>query len=190
MTRVEVDARNLQRQGHAGNRLISQHARRGTAVILDVDLRGTGGEPSRRQGARLSNGSCARRTRVTPTVRQRAHWREHAPGDGPRVTGHSPLTLGDGWHLRLGTAPREVAGANGLRLGPDGELYVASAFGNTAPSLPNSLRRPSSGLQLGEMVYTATEAPEFRLVLAAPSGPSQRNTLTGSHAGTRKRQPN
>ncbi len=47
------------------------------------------------------------------------------------MTGHSPLALGDGWQLRLGTAPRGVAGANGLRLGPDGTLYVASAFGNT-----------------------------------------------------------
>ena len=49
----------------------------------------------------------------------------------PDVTAASSITLGDDWHLDFMTPPRGAAGANGLRFGPDGGLYVASAFGSS-----------------------------------------------------------
>lgn len=39
-------------------------------------------------------------------------------------------TAHTGWRLVDQTQPRSLAGANGLRLGPDGALYCASAFGS------------------------------------------------------------
>ncbi len=39
-------------------------------------------------------------------------------------------TAAAGWLLRALVAPPAVIGANGIRLGPDGELYVAQAFGS------------------------------------------------------------
>ena len=35
-----------------------------------------------------------------------------------------------GWSLRALTAPSVLFGANGMRVGPDGRLYVAQAFGS------------------------------------------------------------
>jgi DNA-binding beta-propeller fold protein YncE len=45
------------------------------------------------------------------------------------VSAHSPVAH-EGWRLVHQTPPRSLAGANGLRFGPDGGLYCASAFGS------------------------------------------------------------
>ena len=41
----------------------------------------------------------------------------------------------NGWRLRRATSPRSLPGANGLRWGPDGLLYNASAYGSTLSRL-------------------------------------------------------
>jgi sugar lactone lactonase YvrE len=40
------------------------------------------------------------------------------------------LALGAGWRVGKITPSRGLAGANGMRFGPDGQLYIASAFGS------------------------------------------------------------
>lgn len=61
--------------------------------------------------------------------------------------------LAPGWSLRTLVAPTAVIGANGMRMGPDGELYVAQAFGSqiSAVDLGTGVSRVVSGAD-GEVV--------------------------------------
>jgi hypothetical protein len=47
------------------------------------------------------------------------------------VSSFEATNVVDGWRLRNATSPRGLPGANGLRWGPDGLLYNASAYGST-----------------------------------------------------------
>jgi sugar lactone lactonase YvrE len=62
-------------------------------------------------------------------------------------------SIASGWSLRTLVAPTAVIGANGMRLGPDGELYVAQAFGSqiSAVDLATGASRVVSGAD-GEIV--------------------------------------
>jgi sugar lactone lactonase YvrE len=51
-----------------------------------------------------------------------------------RYTAHSP-TAGEGWRLERLTAPSRLFGANGLRTGPDGRVYVAQVTGSQISAL-------------------------------------------------------
>ena len=44
-------------------------------------------------------------------------------------------TVAQGWHLRRVTAPSRLFGANGLRTGPDGRIYVAQVTGSQISAL-------------------------------------------------------
>jgi sugar lactone lactonase YvrE len=46
-----------------------------------------------------------------------------------------PPTLADGWTLRRLTAPSRLFGANGLRTGPDGRIYIAQVTGSQISAL-------------------------------------------------------
>ncbi|MFV1362151.1 SMP-30/gluconolactonase/LRE family protein [Mycolicibacterium elephantis] len=51
-----------------------------------------------------------------------------------RYTGPNP-TVGEGWQLQRLTAPSRLFGANGLRTGPDGRVYVAQVTGSQISAL-------------------------------------------------------
>jgi streptogramin lyase len=57
--------------------------------------------------------------------------REQRPGAGA-------ARAAKGWSLASTSRPRGFAGANGMRFGPDGELYVMSAFGSEIGSVNTS----------------------------------------------------
>ena len=47
-----------------------------------------------------------------------------------RYTAARPLSLAQGWNLKRLTQPSRLFGANGLRTGPDGRIYVAQVSGS------------------------------------------------------------
>src|ERR1700730_11223717 len=49
----------------------------------------------------------------------------------------APSTVGTckGWNVSRITAPSMLFGANGMRVGPDGRLYVAQAFGSQVSAI-------------------------------------------------------
>jgi sugar lactone lactonase YvrE len=51
-----------------------------------------------------------------------------------RYPAASPATA-DGWHLERLTAPSRLFGANGLRTGPDGRVYLAQVTGSQISAL-------------------------------------------------------
>ncbi|HYP92366.1 MAG TPA: gluconolaconase, partial [Mycobacterium sp.] len=51
-----------------------------------------------------------------------------------RYSAASPTTS-DGWRLERLTAPSRLFGANGLRTGPDGRVYVAQVTGSQISAL-------------------------------------------------------
>jgi sugar lactone lactonase YvrE len=54
---------------------------------------------------------------------------------GARYSGTTPVTLAEGWTLERLTPPSRLFGANGLRTGPDGRIYVAQVTGSTISAL-------------------------------------------------------
>jgi sugar lactone lactonase YvrE len=52
------------------------------------------------------------------------------PNQSTRYVSNVAATVAPGWILRSVTAPSALFGANGMRIGPDGRLYVAQAFGS------------------------------------------------------------
>jgi sugar lactone lactonase YvrE len=52
-----------------------------------------------------------------------------------RYTAGKPLTLAEGWSAERLVPPSRVFGANGLRTGPDGRVYVAQVTGSTISAL-------------------------------------------------------
>ena len=78
------------------------------------------------------------------------------------------LALDAGWRVRSITSSRGLAGANGMRFGPDGQLYVASAFGSvvarvdvdgggwtTACGAADGIVSPDDLAFSGEVMYAA-----------------------------------
>src|ERR1700753_1062354 len=54
--------------------------------------------------------------------------------DGRAGAGGSP-TLAEGWNMERLTPPSRLFGANGLRTGPDGRVYVAQVTGSQISAL-------------------------------------------------------
>src|SRR6476659_4204387 len=52
----------------------------------------------------------------------------------------NPTTV-DGWRLERLTAPSRLFGANGLRTGPDGRVYIAQVTGSQISALDLETRR-------------------------------------------------
>jgi sugar lactone lactonase YvrE len=52
-----------------------------------------------------------------------------------RFTGTAAVGTAKGWNVKRVTAPSSLFGANGMRVGPDGLLYVAQAFGSQISSV-------------------------------------------------------
>ena len=54
---------------------------------------------------------------------------------GARYTSATPITPAEGWSLERLTPPSRLFGANGLRTGPDGRIYVAQVAGSQISAL-------------------------------------------------------
>ncbi|WP_280379253.1 SMP-30/gluconolactonase/LRE family protein [Nocardia wallacei] len=54
---------------------------------------------------------------------------------GARYRGTASISLAEGWSLRRLTPPSRLFGANGLRTGPDGRVYVAQVAGSQISAL-------------------------------------------------------
>lgn len=54
---------------------------------------------------------------------------------GPRYTSTTSISLAEGWSLERLTPPSRLFGANGLRTGPDGRVYVAQVVGSQISAL-------------------------------------------------------
>ncbi|AZG45112.1 SMP-30/gluconolactonase/LRE family protein [Gordonia insulae] len=52
-----------------------------------------------------------------------------------RFTSSAPLALADGWRLERLTDPSRLFGANGIRSGPDGRIYIAQVAGSQISAL-------------------------------------------------------
>src|SRR5690349_25057454 len=46
-----------------------------------------------------------------------------------------PIDVAEGWELERVTAPSRLFGANGLRTGPDGRIYIAQVTGSQISAL-------------------------------------------------------
>src|SRR5579862_8069833 len=66
------------------------------------------------------------------TARRRAIWMTQQHG---RYTATRPPNVADGWHLERLTPVSRLFGANGMRIGPDGRIYVAQCIGSQISAL-------------------------------------------------------
>ena len=53
----------------------------------------------------------------------------------PVTPPHAPTDVADGWRLERLTPPSRLFGANGLRTGPDGRIYIAQVTGSQISAL-------------------------------------------------------
>src|ERR1700730_10377731 len=100
-----------------------------------------------------------------------------------RYTAARPLSLASGWSLKRLTPPSRLFGANGLRTGPDGRIYVAQVSGSQITALdvePGAIDAisPMGGdiVAPDDLVFDpegnlyATEITEGRVSVRAPNG--------------------
>lgn len=71
---------------------------------------------------------------------------------GNRRTNPLALAVATGWTVRSLTPPSALFGANGIRLGPDGRLYVAEAFGNRISAIDIESRLISTVCEVGNPI--------------------------------------
>ena len=70
-----------------------------------------------------------------------------------RFTGTSTVSAAKGWAVSRITPPSALFGANGMRVGPDGRLYVAQAFGSQVSAIDVQRRR-----DLQQLVRSAVQS--------------------------------
>ena len=101
---------------------------------------------------------------------------------GRYTPAHSPR-LAEGWSLRALTPPSRLFGANGIRTGPDGRIYVAQVVGSQISAIDVTTGAietivPMGGAIVGpdDLVFDpegnlyATEFTEGRVAMRAPNG--------------------
>ena len=100
-----------------------------------------------------------------------------------RYTASGPLNLAEGWSLNRLTQPSRLFGANGIRTGPDGRIYVAQVSGSQISAIDVEtgaieVISPKGGDIVGpdDLVFDpegnlyATEITEGRVSVRAPNG--------------------
>ena len=100
-----------------------------------------------------------------------------------RYTAARPLSLAEGWSLKRLTQPSRLFGANGIRTGPDGRIYVAQVSGSQISAIDVETGAieaisPMGGDIVGpdDLVFDpegnlyATEITEGRVSVRAPNG--------------------
>ena len=101
----------------------------------------------------------------------------------PRYQGTHEPVVADGWSLQRLTPPSRLFGANGLRTGPDGRIYVAQVSGSQVSAVDvNSGLIETISPKGGDIVapddlvfdpegnFYATEITEGRVSMQAPNG--------------------
>src|SRR5262249_32617268 len=94
-----------------------------------------------------------------------------------------PLSLASGWSLQRLTQPSRLYGANGLRTGPDGRIYVAQVSGSQISAIDVDTGTVSAFSAMGSDIVApddlafdpegnlyATEITEGRVSVRAPNG--------------------
>jgi sugar lactone lactonase YvrE len=100
-----------------------------------------------------------------------------------RYTAARPLDLAEGWSLKRLTQPSRLFGANGLRTGPDGRIYVAQVSGSQISAIDVQTGAIEAISPMGsdivgpdDLVFDpqgnlyATEITEGRVSARAPNG--------------------
>src|ERR1700748_1706812 len=100
----------------------------------------------------------------------------------PRYPATNPATV-DGWRLERLTPPSRLYGANGLRTGPDGRIYVAQVSGSQISAIDVESGAVEAISPLGgaiggpdDLVFDAegnmfvTEITEGRVSMLSPKG--------------------
>jgi sugar lactone lactonase YvrE len=100
-----------------------------------------------------------------------------------RYTAARPLSLAEGWTCEQLTQPSRLFGANGIRTGPDGRIYVAQVSGSQISAIDVATGQveaisPMGGDIVGpdDLVFDgqgnlyATEITEGRVSMRAPNG--------------------
>src|SRR5579864_5573538 len=100
-----------------------------------------------------------------------------------RYTAARPVSLSSGWRLKRLTQPSRLFGANGLRTGPDGRIYVAQVSGSQISAINVETGAieaisPKGGdiVAPDDLVFDpqgnlyATEITEGRVSVRAPNG--------------------
>jgi sugar lactone lactonase YvrE len=103
-----------------------------------------------------------------------------------RYTGAGPLAVIEGWSLERLTEPSRLFGANGIRTGPDGRIYVAQVCASQISAIDVKTGvieavSPKGGDIVGpdDLVFDpqgnlyATEITEGRVSMRAPNGESR-----------------
>jgi sugar lactone lactonase YvrE len=92
-----------------------------------------------------------------------------------RPTTVPPLALAPGWQARPLTPPSTLLGAAGVRVGPDGRLYVAEAFGNRISAIDLSTRSVSTICEVGNPIVAPDDiAFDTRGIMYVPDVMSAR----------------
>jgi sugar lactone lactonase YvrE len=100
-----------------------------------------------------------------------------------RYTGPGPATLAEGWTFKRLTSPSRLFGANGLRTGADGRVYVAQVSGSQISAIDINTGDVETISPMGagitgpdDLVFDpegniyATEITEGRVTMRAPNG--------------------
>ncbi len=100
-----------------------------------------------------------------------------------RYTAARPLSLATGWSLQRLTQPSRLFGANGLRTGPDGRIYVAQVSGSQISAIDVDTGAVTAFSPMGSDIVApddlafdpegnlyATEITEGRVSVRAPNG--------------------
>ena len=105
------------------------------------------------------------------------------PEQNGRYRAPQPATLAEGWTLERLTPPSRLFGANGVRTGPDGRIYVAQVSGSQISAVDVATGRVETISPLGgdivapdDLVFDpegnlyATEITEGRVSMRTPEG--------------------
>ena len=100
-----------------------------------------------------------------------------------RYTAAKPPSIAEGWSLERLTPPSRLFGANGLRTGPDGRIYVAQVSGSQISAIDVGTGQIETISAMGgdivapdDLVFDpqgnlyATEITEGRVSVRAPNG--------------------
>ena len=103
-----------------------------------------------------------------------------------RYTAAGPLCLAAGWSMERLTPPSRLYGANGIRTGPDGRIYVAQALGSQISAVDIESGEIETISPMGSEIVApddlafdpkgnlyATEITEGRVSMRAPNGDSR-----------------
>lgn len=108
------------------------------------------------------------------------------PQPASRYTAASPATAAEGWSIERLTPPSRLFGANGLRTGKDGHIYVAQVGGSQVSAIDVDsgdieVISPMGGAITGpdDLVFddegnlSAPRSPRTRSKCCAPTGPAR-----------------